>query len=76
MVNTDTSAQTVSFNLKSASAKTSGVARVITGNLDDENTKTSTAVDVAESKFTLNSSSAFDYTFAANSATVLILDLQ
>ncbi|KAI9492123.1 hypothetical protein BDB00DRAFT_873761 [Zychaea mexicana] len=69
--------QIVSINLKSLAANTEGVARVITGDcLDLENSNESTAVKTDESVFKLYSKSDFEYTFAAHSATVLILQIQ
>ncbi|KAI9492335.1 glycoside hydrolase superfamily [Zychaea mexicana] len=69
--------QSVKINLQSLAVNTEGTARIITGDSPDlENTKESTVVKTEESTFTLNSESDFEYTFAALSATVLILDIQ
>ncbi|KAI9033997.1 glycoside hydrolase superfamily [Phycomyces nitens] len=74
MVNTGSTAQTVSINLKGASVHSQGIARVVAGGLEDTNTASSpNTVNVKETVFSLTSANAFSYTFAPYSATVLLL---
>lgn len=75
MINIGGEAQNVSFNLKGTSVSKDAVARVVSGKLHEQNSKTSSPVKTVEHKLTLNSTSSFDYTFAAYSATVLVLAL-
>ncbi|ORY99025.1 glycoside hydrolase superfamily [Syncephalastrum racemosum] len=75
MINIGESEQNVSFDIKGASVSKSAIARVVSGQLHAQNSKTSSPVKTVEQKLELNSTSSFDYTFAAYSATVLVLSL-